>query len=394
MAVPSLKVDLPWQSLAAGGNVLSGLGSDPAAAAQQLGQNYNSAYQGALGLNQALYSGTQSGYDTLRNNVSDQYADVVKGYSDLAGDVLGRIAGTNQTNLTDINTAYDANQGAALQRSVSGGLGNSSTQQGLSRAIELDRARAITGSQNQFAQLGAGYAASLGGARLGAQQQGIGLGANLGQAQLGALERVNAGYPDAGMYSNLAQMYGAQSQAAANKKAQQAALGAAGAGQMSSPGGASPASPFGSRPLNPNPFGGQGSSGSSGGSPGFNYATGGYGSGPTSGSQYYAPGEGFNGTPPLNYNSGYGSLFQDNLNTGMYGDLGGSYDGSDYGGGDFGGGYSGGNLDFWGDNSQGASDQQYLDEYGQPQNYFQPYEQQDQQPWDYSYDPAEFDPWE
>jgi hypothetical protein len=72
----------------------------------------------------------------------------------------------------------------------------------MQRAINLDRARAITQSQNQFAQLGANYAAQIGGAGLAAQQQGAGIQASLGQAQMNALSQVNAGYPDASMYGH------------------------------------------------------------------------------------------------------------------------------------------------------------------------------------------------
>lgn len=210
MATPNLSTQLPWGSLAAGGNALSGLGGDPKAALSQLGSNYNQQYQSSLGMNQALMGGVQTGFEALRSNVDSQYSDIMGGYNALYGDVLGRIAGSNDSNITDINAQYNAQAGKALSNAVSRGLGNSTVAGNMDRGIQLDRARAITDSQNRFAQLGAGYANQIGQARLGAQQQGVNLGANLGQGQLAALERVNAPYPDAGMYGSLAQMYGAQ----------------------------------------------------------------------------------------------------------------------------------------------------------------------------------------
>jgi hypothetical protein len=82
----------------------------------------------------------------------------------------------------------------------------------MQRGVELDRQRAITGSQNQFAQLGAGYASALGQAGLGARQQGAQIGANLGSQQLGFQASTMAPYPNASLYANLAQMAGANQQ--------------------------------------------------------------------------------------------------------------------------------------------------------------------------------------
>ena len=249
MATPNLSANLPWQGLAAGGQALSGLGGDPTAAKAQLGNLYQQQYGAALDMNRGLFDASQTGYENLRSSVDQQYQDVLGGYQSLYGDVLGRIAGTNSSNIMDINTNAAAQSGAASQQMVSRGLGNSTVQQNMQRAIALDRARAVTDSENRFAQLGANYASQIGGDRLRSQQQGIGLGAQLGQAQLGMLERVNAGYPDAGMYGSLAQMYGSQAEADKNRRAQQDALNAASRGQFSSAGTSSPASPFGSRPL-------------------------------------------------------------------------------------------------------------------------------------------------
>lgn len=212
MPVPSLAANIDLSGLRAQGNALSGLGGNPQQAMAQLGPMYQQGFLGSLGVNQQINTGVQTGYDTLRSNVDQQYGDIAKGYQNLYGDVLGRISGSNQTNLTDINAAYNASAGGASQDLINRGLGNSTTQSSVQRGIELDRQRALTASQNQFAQLGAGYANSIGQAGLGAQQAGTHLGASLGQAQLGAQERVSAPYPNAQMYSQLAQMYGSNLQ--------------------------------------------------------------------------------------------------------------------------------------------------------------------------------------
>jgi hypothetical protein len=212
MAVANLSSDLPWQGLQAGANALSGLGANPQDALAQLGPMYSQQYNAALNMNQALFNAGQSGYQNLRNQLDQQFSGIQQGYNDLYGNVQGMIQGSNASNIQDINTNYAAQAGQASSDMVSRGLGNSTVQQNMQRAINLDRARAITQSQNQFAQLGANYAAQIGGAGLAAQQQGAGIQASLGQAQMNALNQVNAGYPDASMYGQLAAMYGAQQQ--------------------------------------------------------------------------------------------------------------------------------------------------------------------------------------
>ena len=256
MAVKNLTTQLPWQGLAAGGQALSGLGGDPGAAMANLGPMYAQQYNAALNMNKSLYDAQQTGYQGLRDQLDETYQGIQNGYQQLYGDVLGRIADTNSSNIMDINTQYDALGGRANQDLASRGLGSSSMQTNASRAIALDRARAVTASQNQFAQLGAGYASSIGGQGLQAQQQGAGIQANLGSQQMNALNSVNAAYPNAAMYSQLAQQYGAQQQQQDQMKQLQQAMANAARGQMSSPGLTSPPKWFGGQtPLNMNPFG-------------------------------------------------------------------------------------------------------------------------------------------
>lgn len=220
----NLTVDLPWQSLASQASALQGLGGNPQQAMAGLGQAYSNSYLGALNLNAGIYQGGQTGYEALRGQLDKQYGDISKGYKDLYGDVLGRIAGTNQTNLNDIAANYSALSGSAAQQAVSRGIGNTTIQQNMQRGIAQDASRARTASENQFAQLGAGYASQLGQAGLQAQQQGAGLGAQLGLDQLRFQQSVQAPYPDAKMFTNLAQMYGQQAQGQQDRKQAQDAM--------------------------------------------------------------------------------------------------------------------------------------------------------------------------
>lgn len=224
MAVADLSAQLPWQALAGQANAFANLGNNPQQAAAALGSSYAGNYNAALNMNQGLYSGIQTGYQNLRGQLDQQYQDVFKGYQNLYGDVLGRIAGTNQSNIQDINSQYNAMQGGTLAGLVSRGLGNSTTMASLARGTEMDRARAVTASQNQFAQLQAGYASQLGQAGLQSQQQGANLGANLGQNQLNFMNSVQAPYPNMGTYAQLAQMYGAQGQAQQDRSMQMSML--------------------------------------------------------------------------------------------------------------------------------------------------------------------------
>lgn len=233
MATPNLSVNLPINQLAANGQALAGLGGDPQAALAQLGPLYAQGYQASLGLNDQLLRGTQGGYESLRQAVNDQYAGIKAGYDQLGTAVQNQLIGTNTTNLNDIQDRYRAASGAAAQAGIDRGIGNTTIALNMQRAIEQDAARARTDSQEKFAQLRAGYQSQIGQAGLGSQREGVGLGANLGQNQLAMLERTNIPYPDAGMFSKLAEMYGASAQAQQDRRDLEAAMPRGGGGTFS-----------------------------------------------------------------------------------------------------------------------------------------------------------------
>lgn len=316
MAVASLNTPLPIQGLAAGGNFFAGLGSDPKTAMQQLGPMYQNAHNAALAMSQAQYQGVQTGYDQLRSDTDQIYNNIYSNMESRYGDVLGRIANTNTSNINDIGRNAEALSGQASQQMVSRGLGNTTVQQNMQRAIEADRARETTRSNEAFAQLGAGYADRIWSDRTAAQQNKAQMMAGLGSQQLGALERVNVGYPDMAAYASMAQMYGAQAEAERNRKQ----LGGNGfmQGGGASAGYTSAPSPWGSRSLG-------GGGGSYGGGGGYGYMGGGGGYYAPASPQQIAAGQNF-------YNAATGSNINFGGQSGGYSDLGLDYYQPDYGG--------------------------------------------------------------
>jgi hypothetical protein len=303
-----LNFQLPWEGLRAGGNALQGLGGDPQQAMANLGPMYAQQYQSALAMNEKNNENVQMGYGQLRSEADQVYQNIYKNLDARYSDVLGRIAGTNTSNINDIGRNAEALSGRASQQMVSRGLGNTTVQQNMQRAIESDRARETTRSNEAFAQLGAGYADRIWGDRTNAQQNKAQMMSGLGTQQLAAQERIQAGYPDAAMFGSLAQMYGAQSEADKNRKLQEAAMQRAGAGVQSAGGYSYSPSPWGSR----NP------AGSGGGAimnDSWSSNFGNYGGG---GSFYQPMGQGGNQTFARNYGDG-GDYNPDLEGGGQYG---------------------------------------------------------------------------
>lgn len=191
----------------------------PQMALASLGPAYNSAYGNALALNAANYNNILGGYQNAVGNQVGALGDVGSGYDQLLQQVTQGIQGTQASQAQAIRDAYAKQSGQAAQDMVSRGLGNTTVQQAVQRGLTLDQQKAQTGLQNQFAQLQAGYQSQIGGAKLQAQQQAALANAALQQAQLGFMERVNAPYPDAGLYGQLAQQYGGAMQAFQDRQA-------------------------------------------------------------------------------------------------------------------------------------------------------------------------------
>jgi hypothetical protein len=138
------------------------------------------------------YAGSYA--NALRLNQSN-YANIIAGYQGLTSAVLGDISGIGASQSQAINDAYAQASGKSAQQMISAGLGNSTVQQSVQRGNLLDRSKAQIALANQLAQLTAGY-----------QSQ-------LGQSQLGFMNSVNAPYPNAQAYGQLALQQGYASRA-------------------------------------------------------------------------------------------------------------------------------------------------------------------------------------
>jgi hypothetical protein len=146
-----------------------------------LAGNYKRAYSDALNTNAANYANVLKGYQQTMASQQQEQAKVASGYTQLAGavktgyqnlsnQVLGRIAGTNASNLQEIADKYSQESGLASQQLVNRGLGNTTVQQSVQRGLALDNRKAVTDSQNKFAQLQANYQSDLGSRGLAAEQ--------------------------------------------------------------------------------------------------------------------------------------------------------------------------------------------------------------------------------
>jgi hypothetical protein len=202
--------NLPWGGGGAG--LFSGFGGSAQQSMANLGSNYANAYSSALAMNQQNYQNTLAGFQTTLDQNSNARAGIGTGYDQLLSSVLGGISNIGQSRQNDINAAYTQQSGALAQQLVNRGLGNSTVQGSMQRGVAYDQARASTDLANQIAQTTAGFQSQLGQAGLGYRERMIQQNDADAMAQLNWMNSVNAAYPDAGMYSQLAQQFGAANQ--------------------------------------------------------------------------------------------------------------------------------------------------------------------------------------
>jgi hypothetical protein len=182
-----------------------------------LASSYAGAYNSALGMNAANYQNILQGYQQTQAAQTSAQDAIQGGYTGLYNNVLAGIQGVGQSQAQAITDAYTQQSGQAAQGLISRGLGNSTVANSVQRGISLDQSKAQTALANQIAQLYAGYQSNLGLAGLNYQNQAAMQNTALNSQQLGWMNSVNAGYPQAGMYAQLAQMYGQGQQGAADR---------------------------------------------------------------------------------------------------------------------------------------------------------------------------------
>jgi hypothetical protein len=222
-----------------GANAMQGLGGSPQQALSALGGDYASAYDAALSANQTMYNNILSGYQsTLAQQVQAEQG-VSQGYNQLYGNVMNTIKGADTGTLQAIQRAYTQQSGTASQEMVNAGLGNTTVQQSVQAGLTGQDVQAQTAAQNQYAQLQAGYMSQLGLAGLQYSNQAIMQNTAEANQQLGFMNSVMMPYPNAGMYGQLAQGYGAL-QAAQAARGMLGGRGASGSPTFGPTGGYSP----------------------------------------------------------------------------------------------------------------------------------------------------------
>lgn len=250
---PTIGGYLPFEGMGAAANM--DFSGNPAA----LSASYANAYNAALGLNSANYRNILSGYQQTAGNLNSATQAVAGGYGRLQTDVLNDLSIAGSTQRQAINDTYAQEQGAAMQKLINRGLGNTTIQQGVQRGLIFDREKANVALAEQIANLKASYRSNLGLA--GLQYQGQAAMQNAAQAnqQLQWMNTVQAPYPDASAYAKLAEMYGAAQQAEENRNL---ARSLQGGGSMQGMGGGysgirgSAFGPSWGRVVNPDPMGG------------------------------------------------------------------------------------------------------------------------------------------
>lgn len=290
-----------------------------------LGASYNNAYNAALKFNQGNYNSILSGYQTALQNQVGSENEIGRGYTDLSNRVLGDLhrAGTTQRQANA--DEYARVSGLMANQMIDRGLGNTTVQQSMQRGLEFDRSKANNALAESIGNMTAGYRSNLGQAGLGFRERAMGMNSGLQQNQLNWMNSVNAPYPSASAYANMAQMYGATDQANKNRQMMMGMMGGGGSGgggYMAQPaygtgGGAT------GRPMGDWAYGSSGGYGD----------VGGVGNGWGSGSGMSMSQMGFGAPQGADWTQAYQGGSTLDYSPGSYGDMWGDSPGGNYGGG-------------------------------------------------------------
>lgn len=208
---------LPWGGTGQqAGSMFASLGQEPAAAGAALSRAYESAYNTALAQNQSNYNNILAGYQaTLAAQTTAQQA-IGAGYSNLYNEVQRRLAGQGATRAADISAAATADLGQQTQSLIGRGLGNTTVANAIQRANQFDRQRQLTANTEAIAALQANASRDIGGAGLRFQQDAANANTALQARQLDWMNSINAPYPTAALYAQLAAQAGQTQQQRAN----------------------------------------------------------------------------------------------------------------------------------------------------------------------------------
>lgn len=201
---PQIGGQLPFGNSA--GQMLSAAASGNPAT---LGNAYQSAYNDSLRMNSQNYSNILAGYQRTMDSQGQAQQAISAGHQGLQGAVMGDLEGIDASQRQAIKDSYTAQRGTADQDLVNRGLGNMTVRSSVMRGLGLDEAKANIDLSNKLAQTRAGFRSNLGLAGLNYQNQANVQNTALAGRQLDWMNSVNANYPNAGMYSQLASMMGA-----------------------------------------------------------------------------------------------------------------------------------------------------------------------------------------
>jgi hypothetical protein len=195
-----------------GGNLSWGNANASAMSGKDLAGTYAKAYNEALTFNKQNYNNVLQGYQQVQQQMAQQSNAIRQQYVRLNRNVQKGLTGAENSAREEITDQYAALGGQQAQQLIDRGLGNTTVQSAVSRGLEKDEAKSRRALASDFAQLREGYRSQLGQARLGFMNNAMNAQAGMAQNQLSWMDSVTGQYPDAGMYAQLAQLYGGAKQ--------------------------------------------------------------------------------------------------------------------------------------------------------------------------------------
>jgi hypothetical protein len=195
---------LPWGG--GGADTFSYLNaSDPEKA---LASHYGQAYRSALDQNQSNYDNILRGFQqTALAQMGSQRA-IGRGYKNLLTEVMGRLENTGRSGAQDIMDRYAGERGSEEARLIDAGLGNTTVASSVRRGLTYDEEKSRNRLAETVANLMAGYQSNLGQAGLQFRERALGERTGQANAQLNWMNSLQAQYPDASMYAQIASQLG------------------------------------------------------------------------------------------------------------------------------------------------------------------------------------------
>lgn len=205
--------NIPWGT--SGASMFSALGGSPQQAMAALGPAYQGSYNDYINFAKSQGQMVDSLYNTtMQQQLENQQS------------ILGALAGYGQSRSNELVAGNTADKTNAQQSMIGRGLGNWTV---------LDRSN--MGYENLLAQQQTQLKDSITGMRTDLMNQFGQQNTNLSLQHANFLERLAATPPNAGMYGDLARMFGAAGQSQRDQNQIQGQLRGLGGGMMQAPGG-------------------------------------------------------------------------------------------------------------------------------------------------------------